>query len=77
MFCVAVIYGFGTVLATPLPLFFWGARVMINFSALAAALHLLGSSWQPWMVVIPGILIGLLVHVVPGLTSMSLAICLP
>jgi putative tricarboxylic transport membrane protein len=51
---------------------------MIDFGALAAALHLLSSSWQPWMVVIPGILIGLLVHAVPGLTtSMALAICLP
>src|SRR5580693_4744677 len=51
---------------------------MINFHALFSALHLLGSSWQPWMVVIPGILIGLLVHAVPGLTtSMALAICLP
>ena len=51
---------------------------MIDYSALAAALHLLGSSWQPWMVVVPGILIGLLVHAVPGLTtSMALAICLP
>jgi putative tricarboxylic transport membrane protein len=51
---------------------------MIDFHALAAAVHLLGSSWQPWMVVIPGILIGLLVHAVPGLTtSMALAICLP
>ena len=51
---------------------------MIDFSALAAAVHLLSSSWQPWMVVLPGILIGLLVHAVPGLTtSMALAICLP
>jgi putative tricarboxylic transport membrane protein len=51
---------------------------MVDFHALSAALHLLGSSWQPWMVVIPGILIGLLVHAVPGLTtSMALAICLP
>jgi putative tricarboxylic transport membrane protein len=51
---------------------------VIDFGALTAAFHLLGSSWQPWMVVIPGILIGLLVHAVPGLTtSMALAICLP
>jgi putative tricarboxylic transport membrane protein len=51
---------------------------MIDMTALAAALHLLSSSWQPWMVVIPGILIGLTVHAVPGLTtSMALAICLP
>src|SRR5579871_4661271 len=51
---------------------------MIDWTALASAIHILGSSWQPWMVVVPGILIGLLVHAVPGLTtSMALAICLP
>ncbi|MDE1991702.1 MAG: tripartite tricarboxylate transporter permease, partial [Rhizobiaceae bacterium] len=51
---------------------------MIDFDALMSAFHLLGSSWEPWMVVIPGILIGLAVHAVPGLTtSMALAICLP
>ena len=51
---------------------------MINLHALLSALHLLGSSWQVWMVVVPGILIGLLVHAVPGLTTaMALAICLP
>lgn len=51
---------------------------MIDLHALAAALHLLGGSWQPWLVVVPGILIGLVVHAVPGLTtSMALAICLP
>ncbi len=51
---------------------------MINLPALLAAFHLLGSSWLPWLVVIPGLLIGLAVHAVPGLTtSMALAICLP
>ena len=51
---------------------------MINLTALTEAVHLLGSSWQPWLVVVPGILIGLTVHAVPGLTtSMALAICLP
>src|SRR5579871_3617465 len=51
---------------------------MIDWTALASAIHILGSSWQPWMVVIPGILIGLFVHSAPGLTtSMALAICLP
>jgi putative tricarboxylic transport membrane protein len=51
---------------------------VIDFHALAAAFHLLGASWQPWLVVVPGILIGLIVHAVPGLTtSMALAICLP
>jgi putative tricarboxylic transport membrane protein len=51
---------------------------MIDLTALMDAVHLLGSSWQPWLVVVPGILIGLIVHAVPGLTtSMALAICLP
>jgi putative tricarboxylic transport membrane protein len=51
---------------------------MINLTALLDAVHLLGSSWQPWLVVVPGILIGLIVHAVPGLTtSMALSICLP
>ena len=51
---------------------------MINLTALASAVHLLGSSWQPWLVVVPGILLGLVVHAIPGLTtSMALAICLP
>ena len=51
---------------------------MIDFHALTAAVHLLGGSWQPWLVVLPGLLIGLAVHAVPGLTtSMALAVCLP
>ncbi len=51
---------------------------MIDLGALAAAVHLLTSSWQPWLVVVPGIFIGLAIHAVPGLTtSMALAICLP
>lgn len=51
---------------------------MINLPALLAAAHLLAGSWQPWLVVVPGVLIGLIVHAVPGLTtSMALAICLP
>ncbi len=51
---------------------------MIDLHALASAIHLLTNSWQPWLVVVPGILIGLAVHAVPGLTtSMALAICLP
>jgi putative tricarboxylic transport membrane protein len=51
---------------------------MIDFSALSDALHLLAASWQPWLVVFPGLLIGLIFHAVPGLTtSMALAICLP
>ncbi len=51
---------------------------MIDVPALLAAFHILAGSWEPWLVVIPGLLIGLFVHAVPGLTtSMALAICLP
>lgn len=51
---------------------------MIDFSALADALNLLGSSWQPWLVVIPGLIIGLVFGCIPGLqTSMAMAIFLP
>src|SRR6266567_3437796 len=51
---------------------------MIDFGALGDAFGLLSGSWQPWLVVLPGLLIGLLFHAVPGLTtSMALAICLP
>ena len=51
---------------------------MIDVNALLSALHLLSDSWQPWLVILPGILIGLTIHAVPGLTtSMALAICLP
>jgi putative tricarboxylic transport membrane protein len=51
---------------------------VIDFGALGDAFGLLSGSWQPWLVVLPGLLIGLLFHAVPGLTtSMALAICLP
>jgi putative tricarboxylic transport membrane protein len=51
---------------------------MIDLPAFHSALELLGSSWLPWLVLIPGLLIGLLFHAVPGLTtSMAIAICLP
>ena len=51
---------------------------MIDLPALSSALHLLAGSWQPWLVVVPGLLIGLLFHAIPGLTtSMAIAICLP
>jgi len=51
---------------------------MIDWSALAAAFDLLFSSIDPWIVVIPGILIGLLFGAIPGLQiSMAMAIFLP
>lgn len=51
---------------------------MIDMPSLHAALDLLFSSAAPWMVVIPGILIGLLFGAIPGLQiSMAMAIFLP
>ena len=51
---------------------------MIDWPALAAAFDLLFSSIDPWIVVIPGILIGLLFGAIPGLQiSMAMAIFLP
>jgi putative tricarboxylic transport membrane protein len=51
---------------------------MIDLGALGDAFGLLFSSFQPWMVVIPGLIIGLLFGSVPGLqTSMAMAVFLP
>ncbi len=51
---------------------------MLDFTALSAGLSLLVSGIEPWMVVIPGILIGLTFGAIPGLQiSMAMAIFLP
>jgi putative tricarboxylic transport membrane protein len=51
---------------------------MMDFDALQSGLSLLFSSLAPWMVVIPGILIGLVFGAVPGLQiSMAMAVFLP
>lgn len=51
---------------------------MIDSVALASAVHLLLHSWTSWLVVVPGLLIGLLFHAIPGLTtSMAIALMLP
>ncbi len=51
---------------------------MIDLSALAGAFDLLGSFWQPWLVVPVGLMIGLIFGCIPGLqTSMAMAIFLP
>lgn len=51
---------------------------MIDFDAMLQAFNLLFTSFTPWLVVIPGILIGLLFGAVPGLQiSMAMAIFLP
>ena len=47
-------------------------------AALLGAVHLLAGSWEPWLVVVPGLVIGLLFHAIPGLTtSMAIALFLP
>lgn len=51
---------------------------MIELTALFSALDMLFSSATPWMIVIPGIVIGLLFAAIPGLQiSMAMAIFLP
>jgi len=51
---------------------------MIDFVAIEQALVLLFSSLTPWLVVVPGILIGLVFGAIPGLQiSMAMAIFLP
>lgn len=51
---------------------------MIDFPALADAISLLSTSWEPWLVVIPGLIIGLVFGCIPGLqTSMAMAVFLP
>ncbi|WP_372623926.1 tripartite tricarboxylate transporter permease [Falsiroseomonas sp.] len=51
---------------------------MIDTAAAASALGILFGSWEPWLVVIPGLIIGLVFGAVPGLQgSMAMAICLP
>ena len=51
---------------------------MIDWTAFLSALDLLSSSFSPWIVVIPGLLIGLTFGAIPGLQiSMAMAIFLP
>jgi len=51
---------------------------MIDMHALGQALHLLFHSFAPWMVVIPGLVIGLVFAAVPGLQiSTAMAVFLP
>ncbi len=51
---------------------------MIDFTAVLNAFDLLFSSFTPWLVVIPGIIIGLIFGAIPGLQiSMAMAIFLP
>lgn len=51
---------------------------MIDFVAVEQGLALLFTSFSPWMVVIPGIVLGLIFGATPGLQiSMAMAIFLP
>jgi len=51
---------------------------MLDLVAIESALGLLFSDFSPWMIVIPGLLIGLIFGAVPGLQiSMAMAIFLP
>jgi putative tricarboxylic transport membrane protein len=51
---------------------------MIDWPSFTSAIDLLFTSFDPWLVVIPGILIGLLFGAIPGLQiSMAMAIFLP
>lgn len=51
---------------------------MLDFSALLAAFHLIGTSAQAWIWIVPGLFVGLAFSAVPGVSiSMALAIVLP
>lgn len=51
---------------------------MLDVSAMADALRLLFGSWSPWLVMVPGLVIGLVFGAVPGLTTgMAMVIFLP
>lgn len=51
---------------------------MIDLSALGDAFSLLFGAFSPWMMVVPGLIIGLMFGSVPGLqTSMAMAVFLP
>lgn len=51
---------------------------MIDFSASEAAMQLLFGSWDPWLIIIPGLFLGLLAGAIPGVSgSMGLALVLP
>ena len=51
---------------------------MIDVQSFLSALTLLSESAAPWLIVIPGILIGLVFGAIPGLQiSMAMAVFLP
>lgn len=51
---------------------------MTSFEAMGQAIAMLTSSWDPWIVVVPGLLIGLFGAALPGISgSLTMALCLP
>lgn len=51
---------------------------MLDVPALTDAISLLTSSWAPWVVILPGLLIGLIFAAIPGLSiSIAMAVFLP
>src|ERR1700744_5752817 len=51
---------------------------MLDVSALWSALHIIGSSAQNWIWIVPGLIVGLVFSAMPGVTiSMAMAIVLP
>lgn len=51
---------------------------MIDNTAMAGAFSLLGGAWAPWLVVPPGLLIGLIFGAIPGLSvPIAMAVFLP
>jgi putative tricarboxylic transport membrane protein len=51
---------------------------MLDLTALMGAFHIIGSSSQSWMWIVPGLIVGLVFSAIPGVTiSMAMAIVLP
>jgi putative tricarboxylic transport membrane protein len=51
---------------------------MLDFTALMGAFHIIGSSSQSWIWIVPGLIVGLVFSAIPGVTiSMAMAIVLP
>jgi putative tricarboxylic transport membrane protein len=51
---------------------------MFDYIAISSALDLLFSSFHPWLIVLPGLIIGLIFGAIPGLQiSMAMAVFLP
>src|SRR3546814_2211687 len=68
---------FGWLLPYPMPTLVLSSA-MIDFPAFADVLSLLSTSWEPCLVVIPGLIIGLVFGCIPGLQSrMEMAVFLP